>query len=471
LTDIQAGEYTLRNLKSLNVILGKNGCGKSTLLKAVDASLETDGQKAYVTPERGGILNYEANMEQNLIDRQWLTNTRRVNQFTQFRQQSVAQFRRLELTYLRARETEKAVANFDPYIDRLNVLLDNIEVRRIEPTFKIYSKPAGLELEPGAISSGESELISLGIEFLAFAEGLDQSKANYLLLDEPDVHLHPDLQARLVRFITGLAVEFGFTVIIATHSTAILGGLSRYADASVAFMRAGDKELTFEAMGAIHRRVLPVFGAHPLSNVFNEVPVLIVEGEDDERVWQQAVRSSAGALQVYPVACEGVSSMNGYEREVRHVVEAVYDDARAFSLRDRDHTVGEIDDQPPLTRMKLACRAAENLLLSTDVLRQCGISWDQVRERVSEWLEKNEGHVRYEAMKAFQDGGYDRKSADLKDLRTLLAGEILASTKSWEVLVGRAIGKYRKPVGAVEQEDQASIESFLGEKAAANLLA
>ena len=60
------------------------------------------------------------------------------------------------------------------------------------------------------ISSGESELISLGIEFLVFGEELQAEKDNWLLIDEPDVHLHPDLQARLVRFLEKLVKEKAF---------------------------------------------------------------------------------------------------------------------------------------------------------------------------------------------------------------------------------------------------------------------
>jgi predicted ATP-dependent endonuclease of OLD family len=70
--------------------------------------------------------------------------------------------------------------------------------------FKIFSKATENEIQPAEISSGEAELISLGIEASAFAQELDVEKANYLFLDEPDVHLHPDLQDRLVKFLTDL---------------------------------------------------------------------------------------------------------------------------------------------------------------------------------------------------------------------------------------------------------------------------
>ena len=186
-----------------------------------------------------------------------------------------------------------------------------------------------------------------------------------------------------------------------------------------------------------------MFGAHPLSNVFNEAPVLLVEGEDDERIWQQAVRSSDGALKLYPVDCGSVDVMHDYEKEVKKIMDSVYDDAEAFSLRDRDETDGEIDDMPPVVRMKLECRAAENLLLTTEVLASVGLSWEDVEVRIEEWLSRNEDHEKHAAMKEFKDSGYDRKGAKLKDLRMLVVGVILASNKPWEVLVGSALSKAR----------------------------
>lgn len=105
-------------------------------------------------------------------------------------------------------------------------------------------------------------------------------------------------------------VENGaFHLVIATHSTAILGALQQYDGVRIAFMRPGQKSLTLNPVDAVYERILPVFGAHPLSQVFKKTPVLLVEGEDDERVWQQAVRTSKGKLKVYPCVCGSVDEI------------------------------------------------------------------------------------------------------------------------------------------------------------------
>lgn len=477
--DIDANPYKLTGLTRINVILGKNGCGKSTILKVLDSTLtagsEYDKVK-YINPERGGSLTHEPNIEQQVMHNpRWIADTRRVNQFGQFRQQTVAQYRMLETSILRNLEANVAAGNFrrpvlfSVILKKINSLLENIEIRRDEsggPVFKIYSRHSGSHLDATLISSGESELISLAIECLAFADSLDKTKKNILLLDEPDVHLHPDLQGRLIAFLIGLVRSHKFDIVIATHSTTILGELGTYDGTSVALMRSGQQELIFEPIDDEYKKILPVFGAHPLSNVFNKAPILLVEGEDDERIWQQAVRSAEGRIKLYPVFCGSVSEMNDYEKRVRSITNAVYDKGKAFSLRDRDDGPETIDDMKPVIRMKLSCRAAENLLLSDDVLIFAGTNWEQVKERIDKWLKDNPSHPKFLPMQQFKNGGYQRKSADLKEIRLLLVGEMLASNKPWEVIVGQVIARQSQSPTVTPH----SILDYLGKKVIKNLL-
>jgi predicted ATPase len=124
--DLVTATNDLKGLLKVNVVLGKNGCGKSTLLKDLESNVSTDdiGRKRYVTPERGGVLVYEAGVEQNIVaNPTWMSDVRRVNQFTQFKQQSVAQFRRLETSVYRESEEKEEIARFQPYVDKLKPCL------------------------------------------------------------------------------------------------------------------------------------------------------------------------------------------------------------------------------------------------------------------------------------------------------------------------------------------------------------
>lgn len=468
--------YTLKNLSKINIVLGKNGCGKSTLLRSVEQGLSSQsqsyGKTKYITPERGGALIYEAGIEQSLsTDINWLSGQRRKNQAIGFRQQSVAQYRRLETLVLREIEKEKRQQSdytFDIYVNKINSLLDNIEIKRHDMTFKIYHRGTTNELGAEVISSGESELISLGIECLIFGKECISDKENILFLDEPDVHLHPDLQVRLMHFLEDLVSNINFKVLIATHSTAILGALETYTDTHLAFMSFEQKELNFREISAVYRKVLPVFGAHPLSNIFNEAPILLVEGEDDERIWQQAVRSSGGTIKLYPCSVDSVSNINDFEQEAKEIIQSVYDNAKGYSLRDKDNNTEEISDLPPIIRMRLACRNSENLLLTDEVLRTLNITWDQLKERIDTWLSANTQHSHFSVMNGFKEGGYDRRNFDIKEVRNDLMG-VVGSAKPWEVVVGQSISSLTWNDSSNFEED-GKILSFLGQKVAENLI-
>ena len=468
--------YTLKNLDKINIILGKNGCGKSILLRKVEEGIAQQGgdiygKTRYITPERGGSLTYEAGVEQNTVSNtKWLSDTRRKNQFSQFKEQSVAQFRRLETIVLREIEKERREEKdyfFDQYIEKINSLLDNIYIKREGVGFKIFLKEPDQELNPEVISSGESELISLGIECLIFSKEIISRKENILFLDEPDVHLHPDLQYRLMQFLKNLVEANSFRIIIATHSTAILGSLETYQNIRIAFMRFNQKEIEFSPISDVYKKILPVFGAHPLSNIFNKAPILLLEGEDDERIWQQVVRASQGRIKIYPCSCGGIDRLNSYEKEVQKIINSVYDDAKAYSLRDRDDDAHELKDLPPVIRMEFSCRSAENLLLSDEVLRSLGVDWSSIKSKIDDWVDKNNAHPHYDIMKNFKDTGYNRKDFDLKEIRNDLMG-IIGNSKPWEVAVGQTIAGLDAKSPNFDQNG--SIYNFLGEKVVKTIL-
>ena len=196
--------FALTDLSRVNVVLGKNGCGKSSMLTYLESTIsgENIGQRRYITPERGGTLLYEPSVENTMSSNPtWLQDTRRVNQFGQFKQQTAAEYRRLEQLVHRAAEKENRVSDFQEYVDSINSLLDNIEIRRETATFRPYRRGTETPIPLHQISSGESELITLAIELLVFKITREKGKDNVLLLDEPDVHLHPDLQYRLMSFL------------------------------------------------------------------------------------------------------------------------------------------------------------------------------------------------------------------------------------------------------------------------------
>ncbi len=463
------GEFSLKNISEMNVVLGKNGCGKSHLLKAVAQQLRGmpyAGLVRYISPERAGYAVYEPNVEHNISSNPtWMDQVRGNNQSENFKQQSAVLYRRLETMVLREIETDRALPGFDGTVEKINGLLDRVKIERAGSTFKIVERSTNTETNARAISSGESELLSLAIEMLAFLKECVAGKTNFLLVDEPDVHLHPDLQHRLAQFVIDTLKADNISVVVATHSTALLSAFAGDDMSRVAFMRRGDTSLQFHGITEAYRHILPIFGAHPLSNVFNEAPILLIEGEDDERIWQQAIRSGKGAIRAFPCVVDGLPNMAEYERDSNELIESVYDNARGYSIRDRDAAPVEIEDVGRITRMRLCCRTAENLMLADDTLATIGKDWATVQAAMSAWLGVNSTHVFFEEVKQFVEGGLNRKAADLKKIRNIIVG--LMTNKPWEVLVGQAIAKLALDGGGAEEH---SLRDYLGPKICKELL-
>jgi energy-coupling factor transporter ATP-binding protein EcfA2 len=442
----------LLNAAKFNVLLGKNGSGKSTLLRLFDQRRENQpGCVRYITPERGGQLSYDGNIETNQLNNaRWMPQQRRKNRFEQFRQSSVGVFRSLETLVLRQIEADLELRqsdfNFDSEVARINELLDRVELVRSDTAgFSVQSRDDSANADVNTLSSGESELVSLAIEIMYFAYLCRQEKYantdNWLLIDEPDVHLHPDLQHRLMQLIVSAVDEVNGSVLIATHSTAILSSLIDASDDTrVGFKVQNSNRVEFQPIEKPIKAILPMFGAHPLSNIFNQNPPFIVEGEDDERIWQTAVRSSEHRIHVFPCVAGDIQTMNAHEQAANQIIGAVYDNARALSLRDRDEDQGEIEDVGCVRRFRLSCRAAENLLLSDDVLAEMGADWPTLQIALQKWISENDGHPQEEHARGFRDEGWNRKQHPLKPLRMIIPA-VLGYTKPWEVAVGRSIAR------------------------------
>ena len=474
--DLSIKDHQLKDLCSVNVIIGKNGCGKSTLLRFLDQN--KNGLKdqvasiKYLTPERGGQLILDAGIANQIPNVNWLDGTLRRNRAEQFKQISAANFDDLQFNILKKIQDDPVLRasdfSFSDILDQMNILLDNVEIVVTDRRLLFQARVGKVSQTADTLSSGEAELVSLAIEILSFACKVEakenDNKKHLLLLDEPDVHIHPDLQYKLINFLVKAIKNKPIITIIATHSTAILGALSHEGNGCISFMEKKQKELKFSSIDPTLKDIMPIFGAHPLSNIFNQSPIVLVEGTDEERIWQQAVRSSQGKIKIWPCSTDGIRNMEKYENKANELIGSIYDNAKAYSLRDRDGTDGELQDKEYVIRCRLACYASENLILSNEVLNSLDCSWEILKTKISEWLNCSSNHPQFEKMKEFSDNGFDRKNVDVKDLRNLFMA-ILGSNKPWEVAVGQEIANLTKE----SDTEEGSLRAFLSEKLVKNL--
>ena len=423
------------------VLLGKNGSGKSTLLRTLDAS--GNFKSKYISPERGGVLKYDANVDQNITNNaNWLSQDRRKNRTEQFRPQSAVQFRNLEILVLREIETDQTkrgdlTYTFDTTLERVNSLLPAISMRRADKGFSVANK-TGQAIPEDQISSGESELIALAIEVLVFARQSGDNRI--LLLDEPDVHLHPDLQQRFIAFLEETARNFNFRVVVATHSTAIIGAFAQRTDIRIVpITRRDQTDFKSFSYSDICHSILPIFGVHPLSAQFNKSAPLLVEGEDDRRVVDQIVRSSNGRYVFSPCVVGTVDSLNEWEQWLNTFLPSIYDDPMGFSLRDLDNAAtADIDDLQYVRRARLNCYAIENVLLTDESLANCGHTEASAYSAFSDWVAQKPNHQATPELAALVNTFGARRTIKIKNIRNLIVG-LLGISKPWEVHVGQLI--------------------------------
>jgi hypothetical protein len=364
-------------------------------------------------------------------------------------------FEAATLDGMSAKSTREVLVEVHSLQHRIDVKTDGAR-----PVF--IRRDTGAPISENELSSGEKELFCLAVDLLYFEYTARDPGTAVVLVDEPDVHVHPDMQARLGRLIAAIAQRKGIQFIIATHSTAFISGMAHLADIRVAFLRRYQQDAVFKQLNERLKQLVPVFGAHPLSSLFNERPLLLVEGDDDEWMWQQAVRSSGRRIWVNPVSVGGKTKLAGYELEADEILAALYDNPRAFSLRDGDGIVEPILAGGTVTRLRLGANDPENILVSDEVLADHGYTWPQFQHAVGERLAQMPEHQDRAVLAKMAGYGFDRTHGEVKAVRVLVAS-ILGSNSPVPVILGKAIAKHC--IGPLCQSASTSIKNMIGRAA------
>jgi predicted ATP-dependent endonuclease of OLD family len=122
-----------------------------------------------------------------------------------------------------------------------------VELRPSNPPYQLTRVATGENITSvDHMSSGEAQLFTIGLDILTIAGmwELNRSPERVLLLDEPDPHIHPDLQGRLADFLVRVVDRFSVQLIVATHSTALMSALAQFGrDAHQLFMSSATGQI------------------------------------------------------------------------------------------------------------------------------------------------------------------------------------------------------------------------------------
>nr|WP_251007722.1 ATP-binding protein [Sphingobium sp. BHU LFT2] len=162
-----------------------------------------------------------------------------------------------------------------------------------------------------------------------------------LLLDEPDSHLHPSLQAQLIEALDEIVAASGKQVLLATHSTEILRSaehtqIMEFRGASAKYLDQDERKVSlFIGLGSEY--------APKLDPLRKSKRMLIVEASSDARMLQ----TWATQLGIEWPKKIVVWPWTGGATERKHLflqLKAEIPDLVAVSLRDRDDmAIGQID--------------------------------------------------------------------------------------------------------------------------------
>jgi energy-coupling factor transporter ATP-binding protein EcfA2 len=303
------------------------------------------------------------------------------------------------------------------------------------------------------LSSGEAQVLTLGLDLLTMAAiwDVDGLTRRVVLIDEPDAHLHPDLQARFADFTVQVARALSLQVVVATHSTTFLAALGQFAkgDGGVVYLDGSSADFTAREIGAVERELTACLGGHVVMGPLFGVPILLVEGDDDYRIWSQVPRH--GIVKCAVIPCNGDEILS-HQRVLERLLGSLRSSGggpAGYALRDGDKVLPVANADCPQQQIKfigLACREAENLFLADETLALLGTSWEAAAEQIV----RESGSFGEKKAQLERATTWDRRNENLKHVVGEVSRILDGKNVHWTARVGTAIGR-QKPTGQLAE--------------------
>lgn len=451
-----SGQWELQDLNEITVLFGKNGSGKSVLLRELVSPAPESRHLAI--PERPGDITPNP----GLVNEESLGVTRagnrRQNTLTDYRNRAFARIQAL----LQKRGFHLKPGDTDDTINDIQILMKDLLpdftfiLTSDSPNYQLLRTDGTPVTNAATISSGEVGMLSLAVDLITICAmwKLEERPQRLLLIDEPDTHLHPDLQEYLASFLLRLVDKYDVQMVVATHSTTLLAALGFHGKerTSALYLNRGDIPQKAIKFTDHLQEISSCLGGHALMGPLFGAPLLLVEGDDDYRIWSQVPRHHIIKLAVLP--CEG-DRIYKYQTSLEQIFASLRTSTTppaGYALLDRDKSLPLplTTPQAHVAFLRLACHESENLYLSNEVLEALGITWDEAKAKII----ARAGEFGNKKVDLLACDGWDKQTVDIKHLINELAVVIEPKNVHWTKRVGSAIGS-AKPVGELAE--------FLGE--------
>lgn len=207
---------------------------------------------------------------------------------------------------------------------------------------------------------------------------LRSKDATILVVDEPEIYLHPDLQRKLVTILRSLGPD----ILLATHSTEMMGEvdptdivvLEKHKRKAERLKNIEDVQDAAEQLGSVHNVTL--------TQLSRTRRVLFVEGDDDFKRLRKfatvlGLHEVAAGLAITPVESEGFANWKRIAASAWGIEKALGTPLSIGAVFDRDYwPVAEIDEmveelgtRVPFVHV-LTRKEMENYLLEPAVLQR-----------------------------------------------------------------------------------------------------
>lgn len=218
------------------------------------------------------------------------------------------------------------------------------------------------------------------LTLLGFLHGY---KPTTILLDEPDAHLHVNLQREILDYFKQKSMELGTQFLVATHAEEFVRGV----DASQIISLLAQKPKRIQSTPEILRAMSEVSNEE-IAKAMSYPFVLYVEGESDERIlraWATQCGAQAAMDRVYFKTMDGGSKKNMKERADQHfaALQQIVSGVSRLMLFDFDD---QAEWHPPANNPSVSewkRKNIENYLLVPDAwkraaLQQLGFAEDEL---------------------------------------------------------------------------------------------
>lgn len=448
------GSWDLRHLTDVTVIMGRNGAGKSLLLRAWRDSTPQDVH--YIAPERTGEMDFQPQYLQEEFDGERRRGYSGTNWVSEYRRRIISRIQ----TYFMKRGNVRGTGPLPGRPEDIEELVSSfipdfvLQLTSGNPPYALARVGSDEQIQGiSQLSSGEVQILTLALDILTMGAiwDIESRTERVLLIDEPDAHIHPDLEARFADVLIQVIEKYQLQVVLATHSVSLLAALGQFGGSrtSVIYLQPRKDAPPAKPFDSILKETAACLGGHVLMGPLFGAPLLLVEGDDDYRLWSQVPRHQIINLAVLPSNGEEIRR---YQRSLETILSSLCserDEPMGYALLDGDQAVPQPSLQNPQTFMRfirLACHEAENLYLTNEVLSSLGHTWEEAAQHIVD----RSGEFGEKAQSLATAPAWDRKSIDIKNLINEISTILDPKPIHWTVRVGRAIGR-ESPAGELSE--------------------